>query len=334
MLTKKKLIEMLNSQGIEQLSLFEEARKQRYLHFKNNVVVRGVIEITNLCRVNCDYCPMRKDNTKRNSIYILSSEEIINASRHIKDFGINIVFLQGGEIPQTTKVVADAIPRIKELFNGYVEILLCLGDKSKAEYKYLRDLGADSYILKHETSDARLHYKLRHKSFKDRLRCIENLLELGYKVGTGTIVGLPDQSLESIADDILLAKELGMHMVSASPFISAPETPLENCTYGSINTTLNAIALMRLVTPDYLIPSVSALEVSGKDGQLKGLEAGANVLTINFSSAARQHDYLIYGTNRFIVKNTHVAAILSKAGLLQSQSTFAKRKPLIDQQNC
>lgn len=327
MLTKKNIVEQLNSFGIEQSLLFEEAQKQRYLHFNNNVIVRGVIEITNLCRVNCDYCPMRKDNTKRNSTFIMSSEEIIKASQYIKALGLNVVFLQGGEIPQTTKTVAEAIPRIKELFEGDVEILLCLGDKSKAEYKLLRNVGADSYILKHETSDARLHLKFRHKSLKSRLRCIENLLDLGYKVGTGTIVGLPGQSLASIADDILLAQELGVHMVSVSPFIPALETPLEKNAHGSLDVTLNCIAAMRLATPHCLIPAVSALEVLKQDGQLKGLEAGANVLTINFSSTARQRDYLIYGKSRYIVKDDHVKTLLKRAGLIQSKSTFLQRKP-------
>jgi biotin synthase len=154
--------------------------------------------------------------------------------------GINVVCIQGGEIPHTTDILERATPRIIELFHGSVEILLNLGNKSRDEYRRLKRAGAYSYILKHETSSSELYEKLKFETLDQKLRCLHDLLDLGFKVGTGSIIGLPGQTLENVANDILLAKQLGTHMVSASPFVPAPRTPLEAGLPGSILLTLRA----------------------------------------------------------------------------------------------
>lgn len=311
---KQEIIEQLKVKGKEQLELFEKARNIRKENFGERAVVRGVVEITDACVVDCDYCPMRKSN--RYNRYIMSSDEIIEASRPIKESGLKVVFLQGGEIPATTRRVGEAIPKIRKFFKNDVEILLCLGNKTKEEYSYLKEQGADSYILKHETSDPSLHKKLRHTSLDSRLKCLQDLLDLEYKVGTGTIVGLPRQTLNSLADDILLPKKYGTHMTSCSPLIPAKDTPLENYSSGDISLTLNTIALMRIVNPKTLIPSVSAIEKIRSEGQLEGLNAGANVITINYTPERERNKYSIYGKDRFIVQKNYALRILEKAGLI------------------
>jgi biotin synthase len=208
------------------------------------------------------------------------------------------------------------------MYDGKVEILLNLGNKRRSEYEYLKEQGATSYILKLETSDPELNERLRHESFDQRLACMRDLLDLGYRVGTGMIVGLPGQTLESIADDILLARDMGVHMCSASPFIPAPGTPLEDAPYGSVEVTLNALALMRILNPSWLIPTVSALEKSEEGAQLRGFGAGANVMTINFSPDTNLRRYLIYGKERFVVKTTHARQVIEAAGLEMSGSVF------------
>jgi biotin synthase len=287
------------------------------------VILRGVIEVTNVCRVNCDYCPMRRDNVRTLNRYTLGVQELARAAETIRDAGIDVVFIQGGEVPHTTRIVGEALPRIRGLFGDRVEVLLSLGNKSRAEFAYLRDQGATSYILKHETSDPELSRRLRHETLASRVRCLEDLLDLGYRVGTGTIVGLPGQTLESVADDILLARELGVHMCSASPFIPAPNTPLEHCPPGSVETTLNAIASMRLTNRNWLIPSVSALEKGERKGQARGLTAGANVVTTNFTPSAAKDNYLIYGKDRFVVTLDHTRSTLATVGLQPGTSRFA-----------
>jgi biotin synthase len=310
---KEEIVSLLAVRGERQQELFRRARSIREQHFGDRAVVRGVIEITDRCRVNCSYCPMRRDNLSGG--FILSARQIVAAAVAIRQTGIRVVFLQGGEMPETTEVVCEAIPELKRLFAEEIQIVLCLGNKSHAELARLKELGADSYILKHETSDPNLFYTLRHRCLEDRLACLQDLLALGYRVGTGNIVGLPGQSMESIACDILLPAQLGAHMTSCAPFIPARNTPLAGNPTGDINLTLNTLALMRIANPEALIPTVSALEKLRPGGQLAGLNAGANVITVNFTPEFEKSIYRIYGTGRFCVSLGHAASTLEQAGL-------------------
>lgn len=310
---KKEIIEALQVRGGEQETLFSKARSLRNSEFGDKTILRGVIEVTDVCRNDCDYCPMRWSN--KNHRYMMSSDEIVEASKPIRNARLKVVFLQGGEIPKTTEIIGEAIPRIRDLFHDNIEILLCLGNKSKEEYDFLKKQGADAYILKHETSNPQLHYKLRHVTLDARLRCLKDLIDLGYKVGTGTIVGLPEQTLEVLAEDIMLPGIYGTSMSSCSPFIPAENTPLQDYPAGDIETTLNTLALMRVVNSSVLIPSVSALEKLQKGGQLRGLNAGANVITINYTPEDRRKVYGIYGKNNYIVEKDYAFDIIKKAGL-------------------
>jgi biotin synthase len=236
--------------------------------------------------------------------------------------GINVVFFQGGEIPQTTKVVGRAIPRIKEMFGGDVEVLLNLGIKKRAELEYLKEQGADSYIMKFETSDPGLNLEMREERLEERLDSIRVLKDLGYRVGVGGIVGLPGQSVASVAEDILLALELDVDMCSFSPFIPALDTPLANAKSGNADMTLNAIAVSRILNPRWLIPSVSALAKNSSGGQKLGYLAGANVVTINFTPSEESDRYLIYGKDRFVVRDHYAFSMIEEVGLTPSKSVF------------
>lgn len=327
MFDEQDIVEMLQVRGGEQEELFARAREQRRAVFGDEVVVRGVTEITNQCRVNCVFCPMRRDNTRVNSGYRLAAHDLVEAARTVKAHGIDVVFFQGGEIPQTTRAVGEAIPRIRELYDGQVEILLNLGNKSREEYAYLREQGATSYILKFETGDPRLNEAMRFETLESRLVCLRDLLDLGYRVGTGAIVGLPGQDDASLARDILLARELDVHMCSVSPFIPAPDTPLAGHPSGEVETTLNAIAVSRLLQPGWLIPSVSALAKSQQGGQHRGFAAGANVLTVNFTADAQRDRYLIYGRERFVVRRDYADRLIAETGLTPRGSLFLGAEP-------
>ena len=313
---------MITAEGSAQQQLHARAAAIRDRVFQRSVVIRGVIEITNLCRVNCDYCPMRRDNTRQNTPYILESSAILSAARAIRDAGVNVIVFQGGEIPQTTRLLLDVLPKVRQLFDDQVEILLGLGVKSEAEYRALKEHGADTCILKHETADPVLHREIRQEELEVRLTAIRTLLQLGYRVGSGCIVGLPGQSIESLADDILLAHSLGVHMCSASPFVPASDTPMAGASPGSVARTLNMIATMRIVNPAWLIPTVSALEQQSAGGQGAGLRAGANVMTANFTPPDQQKNYLIYGGTRHIVGTEHVRRQLDMAGLVAGGSIW------------
>jgi biotin synthase len=320
--SRTELLEMIAAKGSDQQQLHARAAAIRDRVFERSVVVRGVIEITNLCRVNCDYCPMRRDNTRRNTPYVLQSEAILSAARKVRDAGLNVIVFQGGEIPQTTPLLLEVLPRVRELFDDRVEVLLGLGVKTASEYQALKERGADTYIVKHETADRSLHREIRHEDLDVRLNAIRTLLQLGYRVGSGCIVGLPGQSIESLADDILLALSLGVHMCSASPFVPIADTPLAGAAPGSISRTLNMIATMRIVNPGWLIPTVSALEQQAAGGQGAGLRAGANVITVNFTPSDQRRQYLIYGNTRHIVSPEHVRRQLDMAGLVVGGSIW------------
>lgn len=312
-LSRERIISLLAARGAAQQALFAAAREVRDAAFGRQAVVRGVVEVTSACVKDCHYCPMRVSN--RIERYFRQGDELLASARRIREAGLGIVAFQGGDVPRTTQTVGQIIPEVRREFGDEVEVLLCLGDKSHEEYAFLRRQGANAYILKQETSDPGLHEALRGSSLDVRLAAARDLVSLGFRLGLGTIVGLPGQTMASLADDILLAPEIGAGMTSASPFVPAPDTPLADAAAGDIDTTLNVLAVMRLVNPSALIPTVSALETLAPGAQVRGLDAGANIITINFSPENDQARYPIYGRERFIVRRDHAFRTLEAAGL-------------------
>lgn len=322
MLDERDVLAILGLQGTDREDLFAQARAARHAVYGTHVVVRAVCEVTNVCRVDCDFCPMRRTNTRVNDSFQLTAADMIETAIRIRDLGVNVICLQGGEIPQTTRTVGAALPTIRDLYGGAVEVLLNLGNKTHDEYAYLRERGATSYIIKQETADPALHEAMRHESLDARLACISDLLDLGYKVGSGIIVGLPGQSLASIARDIIVGRDLGVHMMSAAPFVPAPDTPLADAPPGDVELTLNVIAAMRLVQPTWTIPSVSAMRAIDGDGQRRGFDAGANVIVFNATPPMQRDKYLIYGKNRTVSGYDYVHQVIADAGLTPGGSVF------------
>ncbi len=312
-MNKNEVKELLGVRGAEQEALFRLARGLRRQHFGDQAVVRGVVEVTSACVRSCTYCPMRVEN--QFGRYLLTSDELVESARRVFASGVPVLSIQGGEIPKTTKIVGEAIRRIRDELGHQLEILLVLGDKSHDEYRHLKDVGADSYILKFETSIEELHERHRFYPLADRVAAIKSLTDLNFKVGSGTIVGLPGQTVEQLADDLMFARSLGLDMCSASPFIPAKNTPLANEPMGDFQTTLNAIAVTRILLPKSLIPAVSALQKYQAGGQVAGLDAGANVITVNFTPNKDQSDYPIYGADRFVVGLRHAIHTLKRGGL-------------------
>jgi biotin synthase len=311
-LTDADLQMLLTAEGELQQELFQWAREVRRENDGDNVVLRGVIEITNICQKNCDYCAMRATNTDL-SRYALNAEEILGLVQLIKDSGIGVAFLQGGQNPRNDTLLEQVIPVIKNDLK--MQVLLCLGERSQAVYEKFVRLGADSYILKFETSDPQLYTEIAHGSLESRLQTIRWAQAAGLKVGTGNIVGLPQQTLQGLVNDIRLGIGIKPDFISASPFIPNAHTPLEHHTHGNVNMTLNTMAILRVALKTPLIPSVSALESVYKSGQKIGLDAGANVLTINFTPKESQSLYKIYSERRFVVSLDHALRTIEGAGL-------------------
>ena len=310
-LSKRELIELLQAKGSLQQQLFQQAREVRQQAENDAVVTRGVIEISNHCQKNCDYCAMRVTNSNLER-YRLSAAEILSIAHQIKQAKIPILFLQSGQDPRNDSILEEVIPEIKKL---NLNVLLCLGERPRETYLKFAELGADSYILKFETSSPQLYREIAYTPLAKRIECLYWLKEAGFKIGTGNIVGLPNQTLETLAEDILLAWQIQPDFVSSSPFIANQNTPLEHLTQGDLNLTLNTMAIYRIAFPHALIPSVSALEKIQQGGQLMGLNAGANVLTINFSPHKYRQKYAIYSKKRFIVSREHALQTIKQANL-------------------
>ena len=312
-LTRPELAKLLTAQGELQQQLFQQARAVRQEHGVDKITVRGVIEISNYCQKNCDYCGMRASN-KDLERYRLSVDEILEIAAGIHDTGIiSTIFFQGGQDPVYDRMLEEVIPEIKRRYN--LSILLNLGERPREVYNKFAELGADSYILKFETSDPNLYKQIAYTSLERRLQCLQWLREAGFKIGTGNIIGLPNQTLDTLLEDLLLVFQLQPDFASSSPFIPNQDTPLDSLPFGNLDLTLNTMAIYRLALPTALIPSVSALEKIQKGGQVMGLNAGANILTINFTPEVYKQKFVIYSKQRFVVSLEHAVRTIEQAGL-------------------
>lgn len=317
-LSESEVQTLLTAEGDLQQELFQLARDIRHECVGNSVMLRGVIEISNICAKTCDYCAMRSANNELNR-YALSVDEIIRLAQVVKDSGIKTVFLQGGQFPINDTLLKQIIPVIKHDIG--LQVLLCLGERPLAVFTEFFQLGAESYILKFETSSPKLYHELTRSDLDNRIQNIRWAREAGLKVGTGNIVGLPDQTLDTLIHDIRLGISINPDFISSSPFIPSAHTPLKQQPSGNFNITLNTIAIWRAALRTPAIPAVSALEILHSGGQKMGLDAGANVMTINFTPKETQSLYKIYSEKRFVVSLDHAMATIKTAGLsLQSVS--------------
>ena len=315
------LLHILTSTGDMQQELFEQARAVRHQYSGDEVKLRGVIEISNICQKNCDYCAMRRSNRTLNR-FRLDVETILMVARSILESGITTIFLQGGQDPHCDPILDEVIPAIAHDLGA--EVLLNVGERSSETYERFAQLGARSFIMKYETSDAILYNKITHGPLDRRIQCMKWIRGAGMKIGTGNIVGLPHQSIESLLSDIRLAFAFKPNFVSTAPFIPNPGPPFQDQPLGDLDLTLNTMAILRIGLKGVLIPSVSALEYVRSGGQLMGLNAGANVMTINFTPQSYRERYRIYAQDRFIVTLNHAIKTAKSAGLTVNSNILLK----------
>lgn len=293
-LDKGEIVSLLN---LEDASLlYEAADRVRRESVGDGVHLRGLIEISTVCKRNCLYCGLRRDNKK---IFRrrMSCSEIINHAQAAARAGYATVVLQGGEEDGFgADNMAEVIKEIKRLG---LAVTLSLGEKSFEEYSLYRQAGADRYLLRIETTDKVLYERLDpDMSFENRVRCLKDLGRLGYEVGSGFMVGLPGQSVESIADDILFLKALPVHMAGIGPFIANPDTPLANCGKDNFDLSLKAMAVIRLVMPYINIPATTAMETLRPQGRFTALKSGANVIMPNVGGDMSEYYQLYPGKAR------------------------------------
>lgn len=293
-LNKDKLIEFLSGDCDEEL--FKTADEVRQENVGDEVHLRALIEFSNICARGCFYCGLRAGNKKLER-YSLEPEMIVNFAKKAVDCGYKTVVLQSGEGVYLNEKLVEAVHEIKKLG---VDITLSAGEKTYEEYAVLREVGADRYLLRIETTDKELYKKLHpDMDFENRVRCLKDIKKLGYEVGTGVLVGLPGQTLESLANDLLFFKELDADMIGIGPFIPNPDTPLgaavtNNAVGGNFTLALRMMALTRLLLPDINIPATTAMETLEPEGRIIALRSGANVLMPNVTGDDYKPKYEIY----------------------------------------
>ncbi|HBJ1647780.1 TPA: [FeFe] hydrogenase H-cluster radical SAM maturase HydE [Clostridium botulinum] len=290
-LNKDEILQLLSCDNINDY-LFKAADKVREKSLGNIVHLRGLIEFTNICKRNCLYCGLRRDN-KNIKRYRLSKEEIIDFANKAVSYGYKTIVLQGGEDDFFTK--EKMVEIIKEIKNLNVALTLSLGEKTYEEYKAFKEAGADRYLLRIETTNKKLYEEMDPMmSYDERLKCLENLGDLDYEVGTGVLVGLPNQTLDSLADDILFFKKSNADMIGIGPFIPNEDTPLKNSQGGNLNLALKVMAITRLLLPDINIPATTAMESLHKNGRILALQSGANVVMPNVTEGEYRKLYALY----------------------------------------
>ena len=307
----------LRARGDEQEELFALARRRRDERFPSRQVqVRSVVEISNTCRQGCKFCSMGPRSPQPR--YVIGREELVELAAHLHARGRRHLLVQSGENPAPRYVehVAACVEAVKSRHPD-LHLILCLGNLRPDAYRLLRAAGADGYILKFETSNATLYSRWKPRdTLQRRLACLESLLREGFEAGSGNMVGLPGQTLDDLVGDLLLLGNYPLAMQSTTVFI-----PGEGCAYsgepmGDLDTTLNLIATMRVLYPNRLIPTTSALERARTGGQRLGLLAGANTVTVHDGTPEALKDlFPIYSTKRFAPRGEHLEAAVLGAGL-------------------
>lgn len=289
--SRNEIIEILkdDSQNDWLFSLADKVRKE---YKGDEVHLRGLIEFSNICKCQCKYCGLRCEN-KNVERYRILPDDIIQIAKSAVDCGYKTIVLQSGEDAfYTQDIMCEIIKGIKEFD---VALTLSIGERSFEDYKAFRECGANRYLIRIETTDRELYKKMHpNMDFDNRVRCLKDLKTLGYEVGTGCLVGLPEQTIESLADDILFFNRIGADMIGIGPFIAHPQTPLKDCDNGNFTLALKVMALTRIMMKDINIPATTAMETLNPNGRIIALQSGANVVMPNVTTDEYRSKYEIY----------------------------------------
>ncbi|MCR4965945.1 MAG: [FeFe] hydrogenase H-cluster radical SAM maturase HydE [Bacteroidales bacterium] len=304
-LEKDDLVRLLSLQGDDMKRLLARALEVKLKYLDNKVHLRGLIEYSNICRKYCLYCGVRSLNDKVHR-YVLTDEEVLDCAQQAMDLHYGSIAIQSGERSDKafTDKITELVRAIKKLSDGKLGITLSLGEQSEEVYREWFEAGAHRYLLRIEASNEELYYRIhphdeRH-DFQQRLSCIDTLLKLGYQTGTGVMIGLPFQTVEDLADDLLFFRRKNVAMVGMGPFIPHQETPLYAyadqipSAQDRMNMTLKMIAVLRLMMPEINMVAATADQTLDPMGREKAIMAGANVIMPNLTPNSHREDYLIY----------------------------------------
>ncbi len=313
--TAAELALLLKAQGKACELIYATADGLRSRRMGDEVFLRGIIEFSNICKNNCWYCGIRCDNTSVTR-YRMTDEEIIETARNAQRWGCGTVVLQSGEDPfYTAGRLGDILRRIKE--ETGLAVTLSVGVRSRDELSRLKEAGCDRYLLRFETTSNALFSAIHpDEPFENRVRCLTDLRELGYQVGSGFMIGLPGSTPEMIAHDILFATRLSLDMIGCGPFLSHPDTPLaEKPLLADREIYYKTIALLRLLNPDAHIPATTAFDALDPDGRNLVLQRGANVFMPNVTPGKFRRNYQLYPNKPCVDEDGAACAICVRGRL-------------------
>lgn len=299
---KAELIELLQIPVEREKYLFDLSREARKNGVGDIVYLRGLIELSNICQKNCFYCGIRKNNTNTHR-YSLTDLDVLNAAKYAFENHYGSIAIQSGEINSkvNTTRIENLVKKIKQLSNNTLGITLSLGEQTNETYKRWKEAGADRYLLRIETSSKELFNKIHPNDtmhlYENRINCLNNLKNLDYQVGTGIMIGLPNQTIETLADDLLFFKNMDIDMCGMGPYLEHKEAILgtsEIAIQTRFDLTIRAIAILRIMMPNINIAATTALQAINPLGREIALQAGANVIMPNITPITVRGNYKLY----------------------------------------
>jgi biotin synthase len=303
--SKEDLITLLSCEGDDKTLLYKKSAETKEKYVGNKLWFRGLIEFSNVCGKDCLYCGIRKGN-KNLKRYNLSDEEILEAARFAYENRYGSIALQSGELESSsvTYRIENLLHKIKELSDGELGITLSVGEQKYEVYKKWFDAGAHRYLLRVEATNRELYRKIhpdnKKHDFQRRLDCLKSLQDIGYQTGTGVMIGLPFQTPEDLAGDLLYMRDFDIDMCGMGPYIEHADTPLINYadTLLPINTrfdlTLKMIAILRIMMKDINIVAATALQAIDPVGREKAVKIGANIIMPNITPGRYRDSYRLY----------------------------------------
>lgn len=296
--------------------LYHNAREVTQARFGKRIHLRALIEWSNRCRNDCLYCGIRKSN-RSVPRYSLSRSEILRCCEKAWSLGLRTFVLQGGENPPAALELARTVAEIRASWPE-AAITLSLGELPDPTYALLKKSGADRYLLRHESASETLYARLHPAGMRleTRLHCLRTLKGLGFQTGAGMMVGSPFQTTRDLIADIRFLESFRPEMIGIGPFVPSRGTPLSSFPAGSSEKTLRLYAILRLMRPEALIPSTTALSTVHPEGWTVGLKAGANVLMPVFTPSSRRAGYALYDG-----KNTSPTEAEENLSKIQQQLT-------------
>lgn len=303
--TKEDLVFLLESEGESRTKLFEKAAEIRDQYIGKKVYFRGLIELSNRCTKNCFYCGIRAGNSKTHR-YEVALDEVLECARYAYQERYGSIVIQSGERSDKAFVteIEDLLHQIKELSNGELGVTLSLGEQTEETYRRWFNAGGHRYLLRIEASNEDLYHKIhpidKIHDYQARLECLKTLRKVGYNVGTGVMIGLPFQTVEDLADDLLFFQSMDIDMCGMGPYIEHEDTPLYQYKdqlmpkQNRFDLSLKMVAILRILMKDVNIAATTAMQTLDPAGREKAIRVGANIIMPNLTPVKYREDYLLY----------------------------------------